>query len=446
MKRFVGYVALAMLSLPVLQAGDPNDDAKWGKRKASVKAFFDSCAKEDYEAAAKDFNDAVRKALPPEKVKEMWQGLHKKLGPLKQQGPPKTETKGKYDIVMVVCQFDKLTLDARFTFSADGKIAGLGFVPTATTEYKAPNYVKRDTFREVEIKIGEGGPWELPGTLSIPIGDGPFPAVVLVHGSGPNDRDETILANKPFRDLAWGLSTRGIAVLRYEKRTRVHGEKMVGKDFPTVKEEVVDDALAAVALLRTRKEIDPKRVFVLGHSLGGLMAPRIGEQDVKIAGLIVLAGNTRPLEDLVLEQFTYLYSLEGPTEEQKAELQKIKDQVARVKDPNLAADTPGKELPLGVPGAYWLALREYHPAETAANLRMPMLIMQGERDYQVTMEDFALWKKHVSGRKNVSLRSYPKLNHLFMDGEGKAKPEEYMKAGHVAPAVIDEITAWLVKQ
>jgi dienelactone hydrolase len=446
MKRWLGSVALALLFLPVVRAWDSSDDAKWAKHKAAVKAFFDASAKEDYEAAAKDFDDAMRKALPPDKVKELWQGLHKKLGSLKHQEPPKTETKGKYDFVVIVCQFDKLTLDARFTFTADGKIAGLGFVPTATTEYKAPEYVKRDTFREVEVKIGDGGPWELPGTLSIPNGDGPFPAVVLVHGSGPNDRDETILANKPFRDLAWGMSSRGIAVLRYEKRTRVHGEKMIGKEFPTVKEEVVDDALAAVALLRTRKEIDPKCVFVLGHSLGGLMAPRTGELDSKIAGLIVLAGNTRPLEDLVLEQLTYLYSLEGPTDEQKAELQKIKEQVARVKDPKLAADTPGKELPLGVPGGYWLALRDYLPAETAAKLRMPMLILQGERDYQVTMEDFALWKKRLGERKNVVLKSYPRLNHLFMIGEGKAKPDEYMKAGHVAPEVIDDITAWLLRQ
>jgi alpha-beta hydrolase superfamily lysophospholipase len=270
--------------------------------------------------------------------------------------------------------------------------------------------------------------------------------VVLVHGSGPNDRDETILANKPFRDLAWGLSSRGIAVLRYEKRTRVHGEKMVGKDFPTVKEEVVDDALAAVELLRKTKGIDAKRVFVLGHSLGGLMAPRIGEQDPKIAGLIVLAGNTRPLEDLVLEQFTYIYSLEGATDEQKAELQKIKEQVARVKDPKLVADTPGKELPLGVPGGYWLALRDYRPAETAAKLRMPMLILQGERDYQVTMEDFALWKKHVGNRTNVVLKSYPRLNHLFMDGKGKAKPDEYMNLGHVDREVLDDIAEWVLKR
>jgi dienelactone hydrolase len=445
MKSMALCVALATLPLLTAQAADSNDETKWAKRKQSANAMLDACVKEDFETAAKDFDEAVRKALPPEKVKEIWQGLQKKLGTLKLQRTAKTETKGKYDIVVIVCQFEKMTLDARFTFTADGKIAGFGLVPAATTEYKAPDYVKRDAFREVEININEGGPWELPGTLSVPAGDRPFPAVVLVHGSGPNDRDETILANKPFRDLAWGLSSRGIAVLRYEKRTRVHGEKMTGKDSPTVKEEVVDDALAAVGLLRKTKDIDPNRIFVLGHSLGGLMAPRIGELDAELAGLIILAGNTRPLEDLVLEQLTYIYSLEGPTDEQMAELRKIKEQVARVKDPKLTADTPGNDLPLGVPGGYWLALRDYRTAETAAKLRMPMLILQGERDYQVTMEDFALWKKQVGTRKNVVLKSYPRLNHLFMDGEGKSKPDEYMRTGHVARGVIEDIAGWLQK-
>jgi len=445
MRLVPALMALAMAA-PLTTAAPP-DDMKQAMLKAKAAALIEALSKDKYEEAGKDFDAAMKKALPVDKLKTLRKDLDKKVGALKKQSFLRTEKAGKYDIVMIACQFDKATLHARVVFDKDGKITGLGFLPaTPSVNYKAPDYVKREAFREVDAKIGSGE-WELPGTLSIPVGDGPFPAVVLVHGSGPQDRDETILVNKPFRDLAWGLSSRGVAVLRYDKRTKAHATKFASKkDFPSVKEEVIDDAVAAVELLRKTKGIDAKRIFVLGHSLGGTMAPRIGQLDPRIAGLIILAGASRPLEDLVLDQFTYIYSLEGPTDEQKAELGKIKKQVARVKDPKLSADTPAEDLPLGAPAVYWLSLRETRPTDIAPKIKQPMLILQGERDYQVTMDDFRLWKKAMESRQNVEFKSYPKLNHLFMEGEGKAKPAEYSKVGHVSVAVIDDIVAWVKKR
>lgn len=148
-------------------------------------------------------------------------------------------------------------------------------------------------FTEESVTVG-AEKWALQGTLPIPVGP-VAAAVVLVHGSGPNDRDETLGPNKPFRDLAWGLADRGIAVLRYEKRTRQYAGKMAGNPNLTVREETTDDAILAAALLRAHDRIDPKRVFVLGHSLGGTLAPRIAAEDRSLAGLIILAGATRPL-------------------------------------------------------------------------------------------------------------------------------------------------------
>jgi dienelactone hydrolase len=412
--------------------------------KARAKALVDALAKEDFAAAGKDFDDTMMRVMPADKLGQTWMELVGKVGVLKKQGAPRTGKLLKYDVVWIDCQFDKANLFTRVVFSTDGKVSGLQFTPTGPPEeYKPPPYVNRQAFKEVELEVGTAE-WLLPGTMALPADAGPHPAVVLVHGSGPNDRDETVLANKPFRDLAWGLASQGVVVLRYEKRTRQYQDELGRVKDLTVKEEVLDDALSAVALLRKTKGIDPKRVFLLGHSLGATAAPKLGQLDPHIAGLILMAAAARPIEDALVEQVEYGLSLvQEPTDEQKAEVEKIKEAVARLKDPSLSADDLASGKLLGATFAYWRSLRTLEPTETAAKLKQPMLILHGERDYHLSMADFRLWKQALAGRKDVLVTSYPNLNHLFVEGEGKSRPEEYAKEGHVAGNVIDDIAAWI---
>ena len=292
-----------------------------------------------------------------------------------------------------------------------GRIAGLQFLPPETP--KAPAPAADAPYTERDVTIGDGE-WKLPGTLSMPKGAGPFPAVVLVHGSGPHDRDETIGPNRPFRDLAEGLASRGIAVLRYEKRSKVHGPKLATLSTLTVAEETVEDAVLAAELARGIEGIDPERVFVLGHSLGGMLAPRIAQRAPKLAGIVILAGNVRPLQALIAEQLDYLASLEpGEASEQITAMRKEAERVESV-----TAETTG--IVFGAPASYWLDLADYDPAATARTLPQRILVLQGERDYQVTMSDYALWREALASRADAELHSYPDLNHLFMAGEGKS--------------------------
>jgi dienelactone hydrolase len=443
MKRSLGVCVVVWTCVAGLCAQTPADDPFTGL-KVTAKEFVEALVKEDFTAAGREFDDVMQKAAPAEKLRDFWKSLLKQLGPFQKVDGLRGETSGKYRLVFVTCQFEKTKIDMKVVFNKDGKISGHFVVAAGSSiAYKAPAYVRPESFTETNVVIG-AEPWQLPGTLTLPKGDGPFAAVVLVHGSGPHDRDEAVGPNKPFRDLAWGLASQGVAVLRYEKRTLHHSQQMAKvKDTLTIQEESIDDALAAVALLRQRKEIQGKNIFVLGHSLGAVVAPRIGMQDRAIAGLILLAGNMRPLDVVIIDQLTYIASLDG-SKDQKEKIDKIKKQAARVKD--VKPDTPSAELPLGVSAAYWLALRDYDQAATAAQLQQPLLILQGERDYQVTLEDFEGWKKALAKRPNVDFKSYPKLNHLFMEGEGKAKPAEYEKAGHVAREVVDDITAWIKPQ
>ncbi|PKM88896.1 MAG: hypothetical protein CVU87_06455 [Firmicutes bacterium HGW-Firmicutes-12] len=182
--------------------------------------------------------------------------------------------------------------------------------------------------------------------------------VVLIHGSGPNDRDETIGPNKPFKDLALGLATSGVGVLRYDKRTLVHGQKILSEaEGLTVQKETIEDALLAVSLIKGMEKVDPNRIYVLGHSLGGMLVPRIGLQTNDLAGLIIVAGAARPLEDLIIDQMTYLAELDGAiSDSEKANIAEAEKLALKVKDPSLDSDTPASEL-LGIPAAYWLDLQ-----------------------------------------------------------------------------------------
>ncbi len=320
-------------------------------------------------------------------------------------------------------------------------IAGLFFVPPEPISgvYTPPNYVSKEAFFEQEVIFGTKG-WELPGTLSIPEGEGPFPVLLLVHGSGPQDRDQSIGPNKPFKDLAWGLASNGIAVLRYDKRTKVHSGKMVTATTVTVEEEVIEDALLAMEFLRKQKGINPEKMFILGHSLGGMLVPEIANRDGKLVGVIILAGPTRTLLELLLEQFEYIFLLDGKISATEAEkLEEAKKSAKVIKNHEFAEN----ETVLSTPAGYWYDLLKRNPVEEALKLSSPLFILQGGRDYQVTVEDFEGWQKALVTKENVLFKLYPDLNHLFLVGEGKSTPDEYNIPGNVDEQVIKDIAGWI---
>jgi hypothetical protein len=392
-----------------------------------------------FAAVAARFSPQMAAALPEARLRDVWTGLEAQAGALEGTGPARVSSTGGIDVVTVLMKFARMPLDMKVSIDADGRVAGLFFVPAEAppAPWSAPAYANPEAYREVEVTVGKD-PWALPGTLTLPTGRAKVPAVVLVHGSGPQDRNETIGPNRPFQDLAWGLASRGVAVLRYEKRTKAHADRLVTLKALTVREETMDDARAAVALLRARPEIDPTRIVLVGHSLGGTLAPRIAKEEPGLSGIVILAGATRPIADLIVEQSEYIASLGGPLDEAaKKRLADLKADAARARTAK-----PGDAPVLNAPAAYWVDLNAYDPAAVAGRLKLRMLVLQGGRDYQVTSKDLDGWKKALAGRPGVTIREFADLNHLFVTGEGKSTPAEYEKGGHVDVRVVEAIAAF----
>lgn len=387
---------------------------------AHGKRVLDLLVQDKFDDVAKEFNAKMAAALPATQLATVWATIRQQVGVFRAVNTTNVTTPAAgVSLVTMVCQFEKSLVNVIVAFDTEDKIAGLRLVPLPPpTEPSTPPGLS--TFSEETVAVGSGD-WVLPGTLSLPLGK-IAGAVVLVHGSGPHDRDETIGPNKPFRDLAWGLADRGVAVLRYEKRTRRYAGKVSNPGNFTVRDEVIEDALQAVAVLRKHPRLDPKRIVVLGHSLGGTVAPRIAAEDRSLAGLIIMAGTTRPLMEVVRDQLAYLESLKPGTIDQEQALAMMRR---------------------SAPDSYWKDFDAYKPAEAAAKLTIPMLILQGERDYQVTLADLQGWRNALGDRLNVTIKSYPTLNHLFLPGEGKSTPAEYEQAGRIPEFVIDDIANWM---
>ena len=310
-------------------------------------------------------------------------------------------------------------------------------------ETPAPAYVDAAAFEEREASFGDE-PFILNGTLSMPVGAGPFPAIVIVHGSGPHSRDGLLGPLTPYRDLAQGLASRGIAVLRYDKRTFTYGASITIDETFTVDSESTDDALRAVDFLRQQEGIDSERVFVLGHSQGAMVTPRSLARDDAIAGGILLAAPSRSFSALLNEQLVYIAevnpdSLESPAVEY---LQSLAERYSQV-----AAGLSYEEA-FGQFATYAQSLEALDAITEAREITTPMLIVQGERDYQVTMTDFDRWRDAFGADARMTFRSYPELNHMFMatgDLTRLSMPQDYQIPAFVDARVIADIAEWILR-
>lgn len=305
--------------------------------------------------------------------------------------------------------------------------------------------------RTEKIILGAHTNYPLNGMLTLPLqARQPLPAVVFVHGSGASNMDEKIGRLTPFKDLAEGLAKHGIASLRYDKRTFAHGMKML-KETPccTVKEETITDAIFATDLLRKDPRIDPGKIFLIGHSMGGMLAPRIDAEGGDYCGLILLAGSPRKLEDIMLEQ-----NAEILPQVNKPLQWIIKKQIGKLSAVFSSMDTLSDEAARkikmgGGTTLYYFKEMNSHPVSGyLEKLQKPILVLQGEKDFQVKADkDFVLYRQLLEGKPNASFKLYPNLNHAFVPsvyGRISKARQEYKVEQHIGDEVISDIAGWIL--
>ena len=301
-----------------------------------------------------------------------------------------------------------------------------------------------------KIILNPEGKYPLNGLLTLPDGEGPFPAVVLVHGSGSSNMDEKVGKMTPFRDLAEGLASQGIACVRYDKRGFAHGLKMLRDKslMITVKEETIDDAVSAINLLKADPRIDPNRVYLIGHSMGAMLAPRIDAEGGNCRGLVLMAGTPRKLEEVLKDQ----------VEEQLSQMPALLRKLSGKRMHQLIAQFDGmydlpdeeaktKKIGGGTTLYYFKEMGEHPTEDYLKDLEKPLLILQGGKDFQVKADvDYKGYQELLEGKPNVTFRLFEELNHCFVPALytqiSKAK-KEYNTERHIGPEVISEIARWI---
>lgn len=493
MHRPIAAVAILTLALiaPVVtaQAFDSQSLQKSGD------AVIEALRRDDLAAVEARFDARMRNLFPYDKLAESWARIRSQAGKLQQCGVPISRPRDVYTILEYRCEFEQAPMLVRLAWAGNGELSGLIFsaadeapqvpsvasIPPPATAYvttlppaaptlvappaRTPSPVPSTAVAAAapapaasaprtpgglpEELITTGAPgWPLPGTLLMPTSGGRVPAVIFVHALGPNDRDETIGPNKPLRDLANGLASKGIASLRYDKRTRVFGQRF-RTELPnwTIDDEVCNDAVAALALMAARNDVGP--IFIAGHDLGAMLAPRIAaaaaQRGVRVAGIVMLAAPSMPFADLIVYQYEFLSFLPIPaaTRQSVDEAKARRENVRRLVEQGKPDPKPAPLL-LDMPASAWLDIGRYDPATALLDQpALPALLIFGGRDFQVPITEKRVWEARVGSRPNTTLVEFPSVSHLMIDGKGSMSPVEYQKPGHVSQDVIDRISGWI---
>lgn len=450
MKRLFASLLCLMLALfPAYGVGEEIQDI-------DLQTYLTELAQgENLDALYARLDASMQAALSPEDFASLWSQLSVLGGEfLGFDGDTETAETGGYLVLRQRLDMSGMDLMCIMSLDASGQVAGLQFTLAPT---KAEEPLPSAGVIEEEILVGEA-PWELPGFLTLPENaEGPLPAVVLVQGSGPSDRNEAVGAVKPFYDLAQALAAQGIAVVRYDKRTYVYGEEIASSTAYasfTVEEETIQDAIAAGKRLAKDSRVDAERIYLLGHSLGAMLAPRIVQESGELfAGMILACGSNATLLEIMARQNQDVIDTLATGEQREAAQVQLDAECAKAAElVNMSAEEALEGVLFGQPAYYFWEMAQYpRPAELLREIQKPALLINGERDFQVNIrEGREGWDAALDLSAPWLSYLWADVNHLLMRPdapEGVAgTTAEYMIPCVVEKEITDAIGAFILAE
>lgn len=406
--------------------------------------FFETLNEGKFADAQAFFDASAQEKVTPQTLENMWKQITAQLGAYESINGAQNKSQNDLQSVVLDCKFKRDSQPFQFIFNKENKMVGFFIVPKMNVpQYKPAAYTDTTSFKESFITI-KSGEFDLPGMLTLPKKGEKFPLVIFVHGSGPSDMDETVGQNKPFKDLAAGFAGKGIASIRYVKRTMLYPQSFNDKAY-TLKEEVTDDLEQVITYAQSLPEIDQSKIYIFGHSLGGMIAPKVAAKNPALKGIIIAAAPARTFNTVFTEQLEYLKSKSQDTSaaSKKAFEDAIKEskQASALKPNTLKPDS----LINGLPVSYLLDINSLNQVATAKKLNTRIMVIQGGNDYQSTTADYQLWNTALKNKKNVTLKLYPMLNHLFSFVNEKGTGMQYQQPGNVDEVVVNDVSDWILE-
>ena len=447
MKKRLAAAAMAGLMLLSLAGCGAGTQVTGADQEKTAEALCEALREGDFETAKTYYSSGMKKAVEEETLKTSYLQFDRMTGPLTGEVrlTSQIEQNDQFRSCFVTEERENGRLLVHVLINQkNGKVEGLHL----NCEPYA-DLVSNTVFEEVPVTVGKDSAHPLEGLLALPKGVEKPPVVLLIAGSGPCDRNETLYLNTPMRDIAHALAEQGIASLRYDKRFAAYPELAADKAFlPTLEAEVLDDAASAIELLREDPRVDGNGIFVLGHSLGGSLTPYFAAEYPFLQGIISVAGTLRPLYELFYDQNQELGKKLLETADKKT-AKTVEKQLAEIEEDIEVlrgdfTDVKDDEILMGMQASYQKSLKQYAGEQYIDTVALPVFVLQGGMDFQVFPEtDLPKWQAALKDRDNAWTKVYPQLNHLMMPSDGQRNQQEYLTPGTVDKAVTDDIAAFI---